>query len=133
MNQIIQISQVKAAIEIAELLDEDIDVTDEQIEQEMEYRIRYYTSQIGSQEKLEQYFNKTMKAPLNSILNDCTFYGTDRANVTDDLRPCLHFPKIDVPEPYDLNNDKHVDVVGHTAYAVEFRLMAHGIAMNIGI
>ena len=38
-----------------------IDVTDEQIEQEMEYRIRYYTSQIGSQEKLEQYFNKTMK------------------------------------------------------------------------
>ena len=38
-----------------------IEVTDEQVEQEMEYRIRYYVSQIGSQEKLEKYYNKTMK------------------------------------------------------------------------
>jgi len=38
-----------------------ISVTDEQVEQEMEYRIRYYVNQLGSQEKLEKYYNKTMK------------------------------------------------------------------------
>ena len=37
-----------------------ITVTDEQVESEMEYRIRYFLSQLGSQEKLEKYFNKTM-------------------------------------------------------------------------
>lgn len=37
-----------------------ITVTDEQVESEMEYRLRYYLSQLGSQEKLEKYFNKTM-------------------------------------------------------------------------
>ena len=38
-----------------------IEVTDEQVEQEMEYRIRYFVNQLGSQEKLEKYYNKTMK------------------------------------------------------------------------
>ena len=38
-----------------------IEVTDDQVEQEMEYRIRYYVNQLGSQEKLEKYYNKTMK------------------------------------------------------------------------
>ena len=38
-----------------------IEVTDAQVEQEMEYRIRYYVNQLGSQEKLEKYYNKTMK------------------------------------------------------------------------
>ena len=37
-----------------------ITVTDEQVEAEMEYRLRYFLSQLGSQEKLEKYFNKTM-------------------------------------------------------------------------
>jgi Parvulin-like peptidyl-prolyl isomerase len=35
-------------------------VTDEQVEKEMDRRISYFISQIGSQEKLEVYFNKTM-------------------------------------------------------------------------
>ena len=38
-----------------------IEVTDDQVEQEMEYRIRYFVNQLGSQEKLEKYYNKTMK------------------------------------------------------------------------
>ena len=50
-----------------------ITVTDEQVEAEMEYRLRYYLSQLGSQEKLEKYFNKTMseiKDELRIIIKD---------------------------------------------------------------
>ena len=37
-----------------------ITVTEEQIDSEVERYIRYYISQLGSQEKLEKYYNKTM-------------------------------------------------------------------------
>ncbi len=50
-----------------------IEVTDDQVESEMEYRIRYYLSQLGSQEKVEKYFNKTMseiKEELRTIIKD---------------------------------------------------------------
>ena len=50
-----------------------IEVTDTQVEAEMDYRIRYYLSQLGSQEKVEQYFNKTMseiKDELRTIIKD---------------------------------------------------------------
>ena len=50
-----------------------IEVTDDQIEQEMDYRIRYYVNQLGSQEKLEKYYNKTMKEireELRTIIKD---------------------------------------------------------------
>ena len=50
-----------------------IEVTDAQVESEMEYRIRYYLAQLGSQEKVEKYFNKTMaeiKEELRTIIRD---------------------------------------------------------------
>ena len=50
-----------------------IEVTDAQIESEMDYRIRYYLAQLGSQEKVEKYFNKTMseiKDELRTIIRD---------------------------------------------------------------
>lgn len=50
-----------------------IEVTDSQVDAEMEYRIRYYLSQLGSQEKVEKYFNKTMaeiKEELRTIIKD---------------------------------------------------------------
>ena len=50
-----------------------IEVTDDQVDQEMEYRIRYYVNQLGSQEKLEKYYNKTMKEikdELRTIIRD---------------------------------------------------------------
>lgn len=37
-----------------------ITVTDDQVEAEMNQRIRYFVSRMGSQEKLEEYFNKTI-------------------------------------------------------------------------
>ncbi|MDY6436021.1 MAG: peptidylprolyl isomerase [Bacteroidales bacterium] len=50
-----------------------ISVTDEQVESEMDYRIRYYVSQLGSEEKLEEYYNKSMseiKDELRTIIKD---------------------------------------------------------------
>jgi peptidyl-prolyl cis-trans isomerase SurA len=50
-----------------------ITVTDEQVESEMDYRIRYYVSQLGSEEKLEEYYNKSMseiKDELRTIIKD---------------------------------------------------------------
>ncbi|MBR6437761.1 MAG: peptidylprolyl isomerase [Bacteroidales bacterium] len=44
-----------------------IEITDDQIEQEMEYRIRYFVNQLGSQEKLEKYYNKSMKEIKNEL------------------------------------------------------------------
>ena len=58
-------------------------------------------------------FNQMLETPLNSALNDCTGYGTDRANVTDDLRPTLFFTPVDIPVEIvrgDVNGDGKVDV-----------------------
>ena len=37
-----------------------IEVTDDQVNSEMEYRLRYFINQLGSQEKLEKYYNKSI-------------------------------------------------------------------------
>ena len=50
-----------------------ITVTDEQINSEVENYVRYYISQLGSQEKLEQYYNKTLpeiKEDLRTMLKE---------------------------------------------------------------
>lgn len=50
-----------------------INVTDEQIDSDVEKYIRYYISQLGSQEKLEKYYNKTMseiKEDLHEMLKN---------------------------------------------------------------
>ena len=50
-----------------------IEVTNAQIDSEIDYRIRYYVNQLGSQEKLEKYFNKTMaeiKEELREVIKN---------------------------------------------------------------
>ena len=44
-----------------------ITVTDEQIDSEVDRYIRYYISQIGSQEKLEKYYDKDIKEIKNDL------------------------------------------------------------------
>lgn len=44
-----------------------ITVTQEQVEQEMERRLKYFISELGSQEKLEQYYNKTIIEIKNEL------------------------------------------------------------------
>ena len=63
-----------------------IEVTDDQVEQEMEYRLRYYVSQLGSQEKVEQYFSKTMseiKDELRTIIKDQKLIDEVQRNIVD--------------------------------------------------
>ncbi len=50
-----------------------ITVTDEQVNQEMERRLRYFINELGSQEKLEAYYNKSLneiKAELRRLVKD---------------------------------------------------------------
>ncbi len=50
-----------------------ITVTDAQIDEEMDRRLRYFISELGSQEKLEAYYNKTIveiKAELRRLVKD---------------------------------------------------------------
>ncbi len=44
-----------------------ITVTDVQVEQEMERRLRYFINELGSQEKLESYYNKTVAEIKNEL------------------------------------------------------------------
>lgn len=44
-----------------------ITVTDDQVEQEMERRLRYFINELGSQEKLESYYNKTIVEIKNEL------------------------------------------------------------------
>lgn len=65
-----------------------IDITDEQVEAEMDYRIRYYLSQLGSQEKVENYFNKTMseiKDELRQIIKDQKLIDEVQRNIVTDI------------------------------------------------
>lgn len=50
-----------------------VTVTPEQVAQEMERRLRYFTAELGSQEKLEQYYNKSVaeiKEELTKLVED---------------------------------------------------------------
>jgi peptidyl-prolyl cis-trans isomerase SurA len=44
-----------------------ITVTDDQIEEEMERRLKYFISELGSQEKLEAYYNKSVSEIKNEL------------------------------------------------------------------
>lgn len=44
-----------------------IEISDSQVESELNQRINYFTNQIGSQEKLEKYFNKSMASIKNEL------------------------------------------------------------------
>ena len=50
-----------------------IEISDEQVEAEMDRRLQYFISQIGSKEKLEAYYNKTLlqiKNDLRTVIHD---------------------------------------------------------------
>lgn len=44
-----------------------ITVTDDQVDQEMERRLRYFINELGSQEKLESYYNKSIVEIKNEL------------------------------------------------------------------
>ncbi len=50
-----------------------IEISDEQVESEMDRRLQYFISQIGSKEKLEEYYSKSImqiKSDLRTVIHD---------------------------------------------------------------
>lgn len=65
-----------------------VDVSDEQVEGELDRRLRYFITQIGSQEKLEQYYNKSIleiKSDLRSTIHDQIMSEQVKDNITKDI------------------------------------------------
>ncbi len=65
-----------------------VDVSQEQVEGELDRRLRYFISQIGSQEKLEQYYNKSIleiKSDLRSVIHDQMMSEQVKNNITKDV------------------------------------------------
>ncbi len=62
-----------------------IEVTPEQVDAELDRRMRYFISQFGSQEKLEKYYNKTVlefKAELRKVIKDQLLVERVQQNIT---------------------------------------------------
>lgn len=65
-----------------------VEVTDAQVESEMDRKLRYFITQIGSQEKLEAYYNKTLveiKEEFRELIRDQLIVETMQQNISADL------------------------------------------------
>ena len=77
-----------------------ISVTKEEIEQEVETRVNYYVDQIGSIEKVEQYFEKDIyqiKKVLSELVEDQFLIQRMQSSITKDVK----ITPFDVNEFYD--------------------------------
>ncbi len=66
-----------------------IQVTEEQIEQTMDARFRYYIQQFGSQEKLEQFYKKSLieiKEEFRTLVKDQLMVDEAQQNIIKDLK-----------------------------------------------
>ena len=69
-----------------------VKVTDNQIEGELDRRMRFYIHQIGSEEKLEEYFHTTireLKSEFRSVIKDQLVVQTMQSKITE-LSQNLH-------------------------------------------
>ena len=65
-----------------------VTVSDGQVEDELNKRMRYYISQIGSEEKLEEYFHTTigqLKEELHDIIRDQMTVQTMQSHIAKDI------------------------------------------------
>jgi peptidyl-prolyl cis-trans isomerase SurA len=65
-----------------------IEITESQVETELDSRLKYFISAIGSEEKLEDYFNKTtleIKDDLRDEIREQILTGKMRAKITEDI------------------------------------------------
>ncbi len=77
-----------------------ISVTKEEIEQEVETRVNYYVEQIGSIEKVEQYFEKDIyqiKKVLSELVEDQFLIQRMQSSITNDVK----ITPFDVNEYYE--------------------------------
>ena len=74
---------------LCEAQSDSVKITDQQIESELDKRIRYFVSQIGSKEKLEEYYKKTIleiKAEYRPIINDQLLINTIQSKITENIK-----------------------------------------------
>jgi len=65
-----------------------VEVSDEMVEGEMDRRLQYFVSQIGSQEKLEKYYNKSIleiKNDLRTTIHEQMLSEQVKNNITKDV------------------------------------------------
>lgn len=65
-----------------------VTVSDSQVESELDRRMRFYIRQIGSEEKLEEYFHTTiieLKAELKDLIHDQLLVQTMQSRITKDV------------------------------------------------
>ena len=66
-----------------------VQVTDKQVESELERRLRYFINQIGSKEKLEEYFKKTIleiKEDMREKIHDYLLIQNVQSKLTQDIK-----------------------------------------------
>jgi len=66
-----------------------VEVSDDQVEEELERRIRYFISQIGSQEKLEEYYKKSIveiKDDFRDMIKDQLLAQQMQYKITGDVK-----------------------------------------------
>lgn len=66
-----------------------VEVTDKQVDSELDRRIRYYIQQIGSKEKLEEYFKKPLheiKEELRTVISDQMKVEMTQQKITKDIK-----------------------------------------------
>jgi peptidyl-prolyl cis-trans isomerase SurA len=66
-----------------------VKVTDKQVESELDRRLRYFISQIGSKEKLEEYFKKTIleiKEDMREKIKDYLMIQNVQSKLTQDVK-----------------------------------------------
>ncbi len=66
-----------------------IEISDEQVESELDQRLNYFISQIGSQEKLEKYYNKTIlaiKTDLRTTIHEQMLSERVKSDITQSVK-----------------------------------------------
>lgn len=66
-----------------------IEISDDQVESEMDRRLQYFISQIGSQEELEKYYNKSIaeiKNDLRSVIREQILTQQVKGNITSSIK-----------------------------------------------
>ncbi len=66
-----------------------VTVTDKQVDSELERRLRYFISQVGTKEKLEEYFKKSIlqiKEDMRSKIHDYLLIQTVQSKLTQDVK-----------------------------------------------
>ena len=66
-----------------------VEITENQVEAELERRLRYFINQIGSEEKLEEFYNKSIleiKEEFKDVIHEQLLTQMMQSKITDDIK-----------------------------------------------